>query len=105
NYIDTNGCLSGDTLYPVFSDFELMLPNAFTPNGDGLNDVFGPDPNRLFYYELQVFDRFGKQQAQLIKSQWDGSDLPSGSYVYFFKYQLSSTSEERVLRGIVNLIR
>lgn len=105
NFIDTNGCLSGDTLYPTFADVSIELPNAFTPNGDGLNDVFGPDPNRLFYYELQVFDRFGKQQAQLIKSQWDGSDLPSGSYVYFFKYQLSSTSEERVLRGIVNLIR
>lgn len=105
NYVDSNGCLSGDTLYPVFSDLELMLPNAFTPNGDGLNDVFGPDPNRLFYYELQVFDRFGKLQAQLVKSQWDGSNLPSGSYVYLFKYQLSSTSEERVLRGIVNLIR
>ncbi len=105
SFVDSNGCVSQDTLFPTFADLQLFMPDAFTPNGDGLNDLFGPDPSRLDFYELQVFDRFGKQQALLQNKQWDGGDLKGGSYVYYLRYRLIPGGEERILRGIVNLIR
>lgn len=105
SYTDTNNCFFADTLFPLFADAQLFLPNAFTPNGDGLNETFGPDPNLVYDFELQIFDRFGKQQAHLKNQGWDGSELKQGSYVYFLNYQLSPDGERRILRGIVNLIR
>jgi len=105
SYRDSNACEIRDSLFPIFADGDLFMPNAFTPNGDGLNDVFGPDPAKVYDFEMQVFDRFGKGQADLKNQQWDGGDLPRGSYVYILRYQLIAGGELRVIRGIVNLIR
>lgn len=105
SYLDSNNCSHSDTLFPLFADAQLYLPNAFTPNGDGLNETFGPSPDVVYDYELQVFDRFGKQQARLKNQTWDGSDLRPGAYIYFLNYQLSQDGERRIMRGIVNLIR
>ncbi|QNR23381.1 T9SS type B sorting domain-containing protein [Croceimicrobium hydrocarbonivorans] len=105
SYIDTNSCTQRDTLFPRFRELELVMPNAFTPNGDGLNDVFGPHPSAVYFFRMEIFDRYGKRQAQLENQSWDGEGMSAGAYTYFMIYQIQPGGEERIHRGIVNLVR
>lgn len=58
---DSNGCVSTISYgnYLVYSP-ELFIPNVFTPNSDGLNDLFEVVYNGKESYNLEVFDRWGK---------------------------------------------
>lgn len=105
SYIDSNGCTVSDTLFPFFDEPQLVMPNAFSPNGDGLNDFFGPHPESVFEFEMQIFDRFGKRQANLKNQAWDGAEMMVGAYTYILRYRIQPQGEERIQRGIVNLIR
>lgn len=105
SYLDSNGCTISDTLFPFFAEAQLLMPNAFSPNGDGLNDEFGPHPDAVFEFEMQIFDRYGKRQASLKNQAWDGANLSGGTYTYFLRYRIQPQGEERIQRGIVNLLR
>lgn len=66
----------------------IFIPNAFTPNDDGVNDVFYiPDAN-LSNFEFTVFDRWGNQTYQTVNPnfRWNGESkgrgVPEGTYVY-----------------------
>ena len=85
-----------------------MLPNAFTPNGDGVNEHF----KVVGTYEgpalLRVFDRWGRlhYEAEAEAPAWDGGDLPSEVYVYSIEYRSACDGRQRVQRtGHVTLIR
>lgn len=66
--------------------FLLFMPNAFTPNGDGINDVLMPitSVRQPSAFELRIFDRWGKQvySTGSIHTGWDGGSLSSGVYVW-----------------------
>jgi gliding motility-associated-like protein len=86
------------------------MPNAFTPNGDGVNDVFRIPPRTSFSLkEFSVFDRWGNRvfSTQNINEGWDGTLkgvwLNEGIYVYVIKG--SNDKGEVVLKGQVALIR
>jgi gliding motility-associated-like protein len=69
------GCT--DTVVKVIvvgEDFNIYVPNAFTPNGDGINDVFQPKGFGIVKYELQIFDRWGERlfQTNTFEQGWDG---------------------------------
>ena len=63
-----------------------FLPNAFTPNGDGLNDEFiGVGlTDYLADFRLDIFNRFGDLifSSQDVQVGWDGGNAPAGMYVY-----------------------
>ena len=67
---------------------QLYFPNAFTPNGDGLNDVFTYRANLVESVQLQVFNRWGELMffTDQLDVGWDGIYqgviAPQGSYVY-----------------------
>jgi gliding motility-associated-like protein len=64
---------------------EIFIPNIFTPNGDGYNDTFFIEKLHLFpFNEINVWNRNGKKVfgAKNYKGNWDGHDLPSGTYYY-----------------------
>jgi len=72
------------------------IPNAFTPNGDGLNDVFriiGIPPENITEFHLQVFDRGGQVifSTTNIDEAWDGTlngkSCPEGVYVWAIYYR------------------
>ena len=74
----TYGC-QDSTCQKVTIDgqFQLFVPNAFTPDGDGVNDEFGPvvqgaDPSQ---YQFIVFDRWGQKvfETTSVEEKWDGS--------------------------------
>lgn len=72
-----NGCRSGDTII-VHSNLclnDIYIPTAFTPNNDGLNDVFRPKTSLVLKkYSLLVYDRWGQKifETTDINKGWDG---------------------------------
>lgn len=70
--------------------FSGAFANVFTPNGDGLNDVFNPAPNQLLNYRISIYNRWGKEVFSGNQSTpWDGrsngSPVPEGVYVYYIE--------------------
>ncbi|RKR07145.1 gliding motility-associated-like protein [Maribacter vaceletii] len=85
--VDSNGCSAIVTVPFEFTGM-LDIPNAFTPDGDGLNDFWSPN-NREFFpnIEVKIYDRYGRVVAILNNvTQWDGnyegSPVPTGDYWY-----------------------
>lgn len=105
---DENGCSITEEIFIEFIDVEI--PNFFTPDGDGLNDVWRPEnidqyPN-IF---IKIYDRYGRTLYQFIGNQdgWDGqyqlNDLPSGDYWYIIK--LNGIEDQREFIGHFTLYR
>jgi len=67
---------------------EVFIPNSFTPNGDGINDVFKIEGFGFTEFDLKIYNRWGSLIFETNNSQvtWDGSQngnpLPSGYYGY-----------------------
>ncbi|NIG55263.1 gliding motility-associated C-terminal domain-containing protein [Chitinophaga sp. Cy-1792] len=89
----------------------IYVPNAFTPNNDGQNDVLRP---RVFgnvsRYQFSVFDRWGNlvYQSNSINQGWNGKnknlDAPAGTYVWMCIYQMQNEPEQ-VSKGTAVLLR
>jgi len=83
----------------VKNDFSIFIPNSFTPNYDGLNDVFEPKFANygldLKSFEMEIFDRWGHSlyRTKDVSKGWDGSfqnkgePLKEDNYVYKIKYK------------------
>jgi large repetitive protein len=84
-----SGCLDSSVVcLRIQPEFHFYIPNAFTPNGDGLNDVFEPKGESVTGMRLMIFDRWGgvifeKRMNQIVI--WDGADHPQGVYTYFIE--------------------
>ncbi len=85
--VDQNGCVA-EAVVPFEFTGMLELPNFFTPDGDGENDVWAPK-NRDFFpnIEVKIYDRYGRVVAELdAVSNWDGNydgkPVPTGDYWY-----------------------
>lgn len=92
------GCYDSDTAMVLTKPCcDVFIPNAFTPNGDGLNDYFNPRlqlGQKLL--EMKVFDRYGKlvYNNTNLKNGWDGryedgSEASSDVYMFYVKYTCS----------------
>lgn len=92
---------------------ELIFPTAFTPNGDGLNDRFGPIGSiaAAKNYRLNIFDRWGQlvYSSKNPTEQWDGR--PNGKrgetalFTWYCEYLLPGQSTSSLKKGTVLLIR
>jgi gliding motility-associated-like protein len=111
---DTNGCFDTASLEIVVNEEEfLFVPNVFTPQGNGLNEVFEAvyTKSQFDFLELLVYSRWGEL---LHKTQmpggvwWNGtykdSPCPEGVYFYVLKAK-SSTGKLYDLNGTITLIR
>lgn len=84
----TFGCSDSTTksLYIIFA-YKLFVPNAFTPNQDGLNDVFKPTGYGLREYEIEIYNRWGELifKSEEPNQVWTGEDALQGYYLYRIK--------------------
>ena len=97
---DANGCVATATRYFEFVD--IKIPNVFTPNGDGDNDVWTPTntmnyPDLIFY----VFDRYGRKvgtyrEGEFWDGKYNGNELPTGDYWYIIKLRNEADAREFV---------
>lgn len=82
-----------------FCDPSLYVPNSFTPNGDGVNDIWHADGNNIGYFNLNVFDRGGQVifHSENFTYGWDGKidgeDAPPGVYVWRMEYRFVKDTE------------
>jgi gliding motility-associated-like protein len=111
--VTQEGCKGVDSLHVDLKNCEALLvfPNAFTPNHDGLNDVFHLKyPGHAADYNLQIFNRWGQKifETSDTSAGWDGtynSQLqPEGTYVWILRYSDNSGKKQNK-QGSVVLIR
>lgn len=95
-------------------DYVLYVPNAFTPNDDGLNDGFRAIGVGIIEFKLQIFDRWGALifETNDINTPWDGSVNGKGDYestkqeVYVWKAEVKDVrNETHDLMGHVTLLK
>ncbi|MFZ6052255.1 T9SS type B sorting domain-containing protein [Halocola ammonii] len=91
----------------------IYIPNAFTPDGDGLNEVFQVEGIGIQKVKLWIFNRFGEQiyYTEGVSVSWDGRGgqgsnhfAPNGVYAYRVKVHVED-AEVQELKGFVSLIR
>ncbi len=113
---DHNGCINGDTI-EIFKDpnalpSDLFMPNAFSPNGDGLNDVY---PNNQYQdigveYNLKIFTRWGEKLEDFNSPNysWDGiykgEPMAEGVYIYLVNW-IGCDNKRRQKTGNVTLLK
>lgn len=115
---DNNGC-SNNACVTVFVQVdcenagELYLPNAFTPNGDGENDILQVHYGNIECIEtfkLVIYNRWGQKVFQNTDPlfQWDGSYKGNPEGTATFAYYINATftnGEEIIKKGNISLIR
>jgi gliding motility-associated-like protein len=108
-----SGCT--DTTYQVLNikpAYVIYFPDAFTPNGDGINDDFRPKGVGISKFNMQIFDRWGHQvfHTNEITDTWDGRSKNGNESikqdVYTWKAQVTDIfNKNHFLVGRVTVIR
>jgi len=92
----------------TISGDDLLIPNLFTPNGDGINDTF--EINGLSEFaenELTIINRWGNEvfRTKAYKNNWTGEGLNEGTYYYLLRARKGGSNEWKVYKGYITLIR
>lgn len=108
---DPGGCKLSDSLEVNVRDLGLLIPTAFSPNGDGENDVFHVLNRNLAQLDLQVFNRWGEKVYETTDWTvgWDGTykgqKQDVGVYVWQCSYRIIGEANTKTAKGNVTLIR
>ncbi|MCK4570000.1 MAG: gliding motility-associated C-terminal domain-containing protein, partial [Bacteroidales bacterium] len=84
----------------------IAAPNAFTPNADGLNDVFMIKAENISNFKMYIYDRWGTQiyESSVLEEGWNGdfkgSQAPTGAYVWLVIYDIGMGDVERETKRI-----
>ncbi|HEY9116745.1 MAG TPA: gliding motility-associated C-terminal domain-containing protein, partial [Roseivirga sp.] len=111
--VDANGCETSLTITKEERLPKVFIPNAFSPNGDNINDSFKPVAECAVNYNMQVYNKWGSVvfSTTNITEGWDGTfqgkQVQAGEYSYliFFAGLMNETAIEQTYRGSFKLIR
>jgi gliding motility-associated-like protein len=107
------GCsdtISRTAYIEVYDKPILFIPNAFSPNGDGVNDVFFVSGSGFKEFYLAIFNRWGEKvfEAEDQRSGWNGThngkEMEQAVYVYYVKAAFSDLTV-KTFKGSLMLIR
>jgi gliding motility-associated-like protein len=110
---DSNNCTGKDTvvLQRNYNCIPVNIPNAFTPNKDGTNDIFKPIiTQEVSDYSFTIFNRYGQKifASNKYGTGWDGTfkgvAQPRNAYIYLLNFK-NNNGELMEYKGTVTLIR
>ena len=114
--IDEVECLVDTSFVITQEECPIYIPNAFSPNNDGFNDLFKIYPHPDFKGEfklIKVFDRWGSCLFEAVnfnptEVEWDGKymgdDLGTGVYVFVIEY-VTLNGTTKILKGDITIIK
>lgn len=114
--IDEKNCIVDTVVNILQGGCDIFIPNAFSPNNDGINDLFKIYPHSAFLGKIttfKIFDRWGgivfeASNFDFFDTAWDGTyrgeTAASGVYVYFVEVEMENGKKE-LLKGDVTLLR
>ncbi|MCB0736776.1 MAG: gliding motility-associated C-terminal domain-containing protein [Bacteroidetes bacterium] len=101
--ISRYGCITNDSI-PIKVISNKIQSNAFTPNGDGINDIWHYYSEFKNNLELTIYDRWGEKLLESKELKWDGSKngipLPIGTYYYLVKKQ-----DQIISNGVIHILK
>jgi gliding motility-associated-like protein len=112
--VDANGCTTVDsvTVTVVVIELHFVMPNAFSPNGDGANDLIAPIVRgRFVQMDFRIYNRWGELLFHTTDDQtgWDGTfnghAQPVGVYTYVVSGIDVEDGHQAVQSGSINLLR
>jgi gliding motility-associated-like protein len=108
-----NGCIA-DTLSVTIAleaCRPVNFPNTFTPNGDGINDIFIAKQNgAATQYHFSLFNRYGEQlfETRDLLTGWNGTfkgnAMPASTYYWMVSY-IDDNNKKQLQKGFVTLVR
>jgi gliding motility-associated-like protein len=113
---NVNGCIDTTSKVLVINDDLLwFIPNSFSPNGDGINDIWKPVGTTvdLTSYSCKIYDRWGRLvfQTSDIDQGWNGANMDSeffsdtDIYTYVLEITSATTEDKYELTGFITLVR
>jgi gliding motility-associated-like protein len=113
--IAKNDSLCSDTVthtVTVGNEYALYIPSGFTPNGDGINDVFQIYGTNIIEFSISIYNRWGQLvlSSSALPFTWDGTDitshtkLPFGTYSYIIKSK-DNFSTYHINKGNISIVR
>jgi gliding motility-associated-like protein len=86
----------------------IAVPNAFTPNGDGLNDSFKPVVNveLVKQFSMSIYNKWGQRifETNSVGNSWSGKDTQPGVYNWVISYS-NRIGKMFQMKGVVTVIR
>lgn len=103
---NNTGCSDFFDITVTEQNCELTIPNVFTPNNDGINDLF--EILNLEHYQSQIviFNRHGRkvfEHSDYFNNWWDGRNAPDGTYYYVLTY--SRGDQRQTAEGVITIVR
>jgi gliding motility-associated-like protein len=105
-------CPARDSILISECTSPVWFPNAFTPNGDGINDIYHPVGEGVVKFSMYLFNRWGEQifSTSAFSMGWDGAvrgqAAPDGVYFFVATYEMADKPGEAYhANGSVTLLR
>ncbi len=107
-----SNCTNSDSVVViVLPTAYIFIPNAFTPNNDGINDMFQLiKGDRVIINDVQIYNRWGEIVYRQAELNWDGKNRDEklcgfGVYAYIVEYKLEDDNTTYRKQGNVTLVR
>lgn len=102
------GCQAIESVYMLETFVPIKVPNAFTPNGDGLNDTFKPVVNieLVRQFSMTIYNKWGERifETSDATKGWDGENAMAGVYVWVISYE-NRVGKREMMKGSVVVIK
>ena len=108
---NANKIISESNTVQASKKIKVYIPNAFSPDGDGINDRFNIVADAIEDYRLEVYDRWGELVFTSfdIKDQWDGyfkgKLAATDAYVYVVHVTGANGENPSMYKGTVSLLK
>ena len=112
--ISEGNCIVRDTINVIGGNESSLLwvPNTFTPNEDGLNEIFKPTGTDIIQFDMKIFNRWGEKifESNDFNVGWNGTykgqTAETATYVWLINYTTSCSKNTNIRKsGQVNVIR